>query len=84
VISVPIFLVQLAQVSGRNRGPIFRERVGRGLALDLGNGFFDFVNDFAAPGCERRGVRPFLPEQKFLGNFQAVASEREFFIFGST
>ena len=29
--------------------------------------------------CERRGVRPFLAQQKFLGNFQAIASDAENF-----
>ena len=69
----------LAQMFGRNRGPFFRERIGRGFALDFGDGFFDFADDFAAPDGELRGVRPFILQQKFLGDFQAVASERRIF-----
>jgi hypothetical protein len=81
VISAPIFFVRLGQVFGRNRGPIFHEWIGRGFALHPGNSFFNLANDFAAPSCECRGVRPFLAEQKFFGDFEAIASGRRIFQF---
>ena len=57
------------QMPGGNRLPILRKRIGRRLALHLRGGLLDFVNRVAPPDGELRGVRPFLAEQKFFGNF---------------
>jgi hypothetical protein len=71
--------MRFAQVFGRNRGPVFRERVRRGFALNFGNGVFDFADGLAAPDGDLRGVGKFISQQKFLGDFQTVASERGIF-----
>src|ERR1035437_999825 len=82
VISVAIFQVRLVQVFGGNRRPVFRKRVGRGFALNLGDGFLDFADGLAAPDGNLRGIGVFILQQKFLGDFQTVASERGIFQLG--
>ena len=67
------------QMSGGNGLPVLGKRIGRGFALHPGYGFLDFVNRLTPPDGKLRGVQPFLPEQTFLRDLQAVASERRRF-----
>ena len=45
--------------------PIFRKGIGGRFALDLGHGFIDFTDGFAAPDGDLSGIRPLLSDQFF-------------------
>ena len=67
------------QMSGGDCLPLLGERVGHWFPLDPGDGFLDFADNFAAQRGQRRGIRPFLAEQIFLGDFQTIAPDRRRF-----
>src|ERR1035437_7774731 len=83
VISVAIFQVRLVQVFGGNRRPVFRKRVGRGFALNLGDGVLDYADGLAAPDGNLRGVGVFILIRNSSATFRQSRPSEEFFNSGT-
>ena len=71
--------MDLTQMPGRNRVPIFRKRIRGRFPLHLGHSVFHFVNQLFSQSIELRGIDPILAKQKFSGDLQTVPAERRIF-----
>ena len=59
--------------------PVFVERIGRGFALDSGDGFFDFLHGFRSPTGDGIGTCPIAALHLFLCGLEAIASGGQVF-----